>query len=400
MTTQSEHNTPTVSAYTVPTSEIIIFVSEPNVLIQTHKNLEQCSNVLEKNAEKELEPENFENFEPEIEEENNRAFYHREAKAENVAKYIYKIRDYSEKPRQFLGTDSDDGIEAIFTEHQGHPLHEIIDGNNPLRSFIDFDLSQETLNKIEPKLTRKEAYYVLIRAFRELCIEIYPDWDIKTLTLPILGTPKIIKETNEHVRPKRVVIPKNGTIFDLMLRPPHNEAEIKHSPILETLKEKISIEDRSMPEKNKNDTGTIGSEIKYIEKLLEEYKIEGGLIDMCTSKNIFTHNEVYEAIQATVACIQTSSKLWLLKMANSDNGLFFDMAPKLDIAKYKIKITEYREEPIELKILINQAVVEGLILYHNIDFLPYSRTLILRVSAREIPPFKRLLLLSFLLSSP
>ena len=77
MTTQSEHNTPTVPAYTVPTSEIIIPVSEPNALIQTHENLEQCSNVLEKNAEKELEPENFENFEPEIEEENNGAFYHR-----------------------------------------------------------------------------------------------------------------------------------------------------------------------------------------------------------------------------------------------------------------------------------------------------------------------------------
>ncbi len=93
---------------------------------------------------------------------------------------------------------------------------------------------------------------------------------------------------------------------------------------------------------------------------------------MCTFKNIFTHNEVYEAIQVTVTCIQTSLRLWLLKMEDSDNGLFFDMVPKLDIAKYEIKITEYQENSIELKILINQAVVKGLILYCNIDFLPYS----------------------------
>ncbi|RHZ80266.1 hypothetical protein Glove_137g84 [Diversispora epigaea] len=46
-------------------------------------------------------------------------------------------------------------------------------------------------------------------------------------------------------------------------------------------------------------------------------------------------------------------------MEDLDNGLFFDMAPKLDIVKYEIKITEYQKKPVKLKILINQAVVEG-----------------------------------------
>ena len=70
---------------------------------------------------------------PEIEEENNGAFYHRGPKAENVAEYMYKIRDDSVKPRQFLGTDTEDGIEAILSERQGHSLHEFIDGDDPLR---------------------------------------------------------------------------------------------------------------------------------------------------------------------------------------------------------------------------------------------------------------------------
>src|SRR4051794_5454546 len=126
-----------------------------------------------------------ENFEPEIdiEEENNGAFYHRGFKAESVAEYKYKIRDDSVKPRQFLGTDSEDGIEAILSERQGHSLHEFIDGDDPLRPIIDFDLSQEKLNKIDPKLTRKEIYTILPRAFKEVCLEVYPNWDRNTLTI-------------------------------------------------------------------------------------------------------------------------------------------------------------------------------------------------------------------------
>ncbi|RHZ54551.1 hypothetical protein Glove_426g27 [Diversispora epigaea] len=443
-------------------------------------------------------------------------------KAESVTEYMYKIRDDSVRPRQFLGTDSEDGIEAIFTERQGHSLHEFIDGDNPLCPFIDFDLSQEKLNSIVPKLTRKETYYVLIGAFREVCIEIYPDWDIKTLTvanssdqkkmsyhistfgmrltnitacalftelvrkklpvglqaekivnniansssfsLQMLGTPKIIKETNEHVRPKRAVIPENGTIFDFMLRPPNDEVPVIDSPFLEIPEEIVK--------NSKADNGTIGAEVDYVEKLLKVMNIEGfdvlyptpvsldiftlrritgshcplcnrehssdnayvvrnrktyryycyranqdtprgtkkpslkliinetvenqektlpppqkierprisdpndhfvwgDLIDMCTSGEIYTRNQVYEAIQATIAYIQTTSRLWILKMEDSDNGFYYDMASKLDFAKYEIKMIEYGGETVKLKTLIDRSVIKGLILYRNIDFLSY-----------------------------
>ncbi|RIB26577.1 hypothetical protein C2G38_2266339 [Gigaspora rosea] len=128
-------------------------------------------------------PENAENFEPDIKEENNGAFYHRGAKADSMAEYRYIIRDDSVRPRQFLGTDSEDGIEAILTEHQGHSLHEFIDGDDPLRPIIDFDLSRETFNKIELKLTPKEIQDLLCRAFAKTCKEIYSEWRPDTLTI-------------------------------------------------------------------------------------------------------------------------------------------------------------------------------------------------------------------------
>ncbi|PKK58942.1 hypothetical protein RhiirC2_795548 [Rhizophagus irregularis] len=53
-----------------------------------------------------------------------------------------------------------------------------------------------------------------------------------------------------------------------------------------------------------------------------------------------TISEVYEAIQATVACIQTTSKLWVLKIEDTNGGLYFDMAPKLDFAKYEVNLIE------------------------------------------------------------
>src|SRR5438128_1130341 len=86
--------------------------------------------------------------------------------AASVAKYNYKIRDDSIHPREFLGTDSEDGIESILTDRIGHSLHEFIDGDNPLRPFIDFDLPQETLDRIDPKLTRERVYDIICHAFK------------------------------------------------------------------------------------------------------------------------------------------------------------------------------------------------------------------------------------------
>ncbi|PKY37007.1 hypothetical protein RhiirB3_461029, partial [Rhizophagus irregularis] len=68
------------------------------------------------------------------------ALYKQDFKASDIGEYFYKIRDDSIRPRQFLGADNANGIEAILSEHKGHSLHEIIDGNELLRPIIDFNL--------------------------------------------------------------------------------------------------------------------------------------------------------------------------------------------------------------------------------------------------------------------
>ncbi|UZO28454.1 uncharacterized protein OCT59_021976 [Rhizophagus irregularis] len=103
-------------------------------------------------------------------------------KASDIGQCLYKIRDDSVRPRHFLGADNEDEIEASL-EREGHSLHEFIDGDEPLRPIIDFDLPQEVLDTIEPKLTRKEILDSLILGFRKTCLEIFPKWDYKTLTI-------------------------------------------------------------------------------------------------------------------------------------------------------------------------------------------------------------------------
>ena len=92
---------------------------------------------------------------------------------------------------------------------------------------------------------------------------------------------------------------------------------------------------------------------------------------MCTSGKKFSRAEVYEAIQATVACVQGTSKLWLIKREDRQNGLYFDMGVELKLADFKIKIIEYGGESVKLKSLIDQAVTRGLIIYKDWNFLPY-----------------------------
>src|SRR6266542_5790369 len=93
-------------------------------------------------------------------------------KVEDISECLYKIRDDSVRLRHFLGADNKDEIEAILSDREGHSLHEFIDGNEPLQPIIDFDLPQEVLDTIEPKLTRKEVLDSLILAFRKICLEI------------------------------------------------------------------------------------------------------------------------------------------------------------------------------------------------------------------------------------
>ncbi|CAB4427744.1 unnamed protein product [Rhizophagus irregularis] len=101
--------------------------------------------------------------------------YYCRFKASDVGQYRYKIRDDSVQPRNFLGADNEDEIEAILAEREGHSLHEIIDGDEPLRPIIDFDLLVEALNAITPKLSSGQAKNLLCRAFRDTCLEIFPE---------------------------------------------------------------------------------------------------------------------------------------------------------------------------------------------------------------------------------
>src|SRR3954463_6848415 len=88
--------------------------------------------------------------------------YYCKFKVSDIATSLYKIRDDSVKPRHFLGADNADEIEAILSDREGHSLHEFIDGNEPLRPIIDFNLPIETLNVITPKLSGGQAkkYFV------------------------------------------------------------------------------------------------------------------------------------------------------------------------------------------------------------------------------------------------
>ena len=211
-------------------------------------------------------------------------------KAENIGQYLYKIHDDSVRPRNFLGVDNKDKIEAILSNREEHSLHEFIDGDEPLRPIIDFDLPVEVYNSIELKLIRKEILDTLNCAFRDICLEVFPEWnrnsitiasssDIKKISLHIsttgmrlkniaqvavftelvrkklpaslqgnsiidniankcsfslriLGSSKYDEKTKEHVSVKKAMNPKDGTIFDFMIRPPNDESEITKSPLL------------------------------------------------------------------------------------------------------------------------------------------------------------------------
>src|SRR3954463_7253115 len=111
------------------------------------------------------------------------ALYYCGFKASDIGASLYKIRDDSIRPRHFLGADNEDEIEAILSDREGHSLHEFIDGDDPLHPIIDFDLPEDTLNAITPKLMRKQAKNLLCCAFRDTCLKIFPKWDKKTMAI-------------------------------------------------------------------------------------------------------------------------------------------------------------------------------------------------------------------------
>src|SRR3954447_20717275 len=93
------------------------------------------------------------------------ASYKQGFRASDIGACLYKIWDDSIRPRHFLGADNANEIEAILSDREGHSLHEYIDGDEPLRPIIDFDLPREVYDSIEPKLTGKEILDLLKLAF-------------------------------------------------------------------------------------------------------------------------------------------------------------------------------------------------------------------------------------------
>src|SRR3954468_1511959 len=54
-----------------------------------------------------------------------------------------------------------------------------------------------------------------------------------------------------------------------------------------------------------------------------------------------------------------------------NDELYFNMALKLDFVKYKVNLVKLSEKAVKLINLIDRAVIKGLILYRNINFLLY-----------------------------
>src|SRR4051794_5618581 len=103
------------------------------------------------------------------------ARYYCRTSLEAIGGNLYKFCDDSVRPRRFLGTDDENGINTILSDHEGHSLHEIIDGDESLCLIIDFDLPKESLIAIKPKLTPNGVAHILIQVFSEMCKEVFPE---------------------------------------------------------------------------------------------------------------------------------------------------------------------------------------------------------------------------------
>ena len=83
----------------------------------------------------------------------------------------------------------------------------------------------------------------------------------RSFSLRMIGTPKFDEKTGEHVHVKKAILPKDGTIFDFMLRPPNDESEVVESPLL-VIPESESISHSSMS------VDATEVELELVEKLL------------------------------------------------------------------------------------------------------------------------------------
>ncbi|CAB4382524.1 unnamed protein product [Rhizophagus irregularis] len=198
--------------------------------------------------------------------------YYCRFKASNIGQCLYKICDDTVSPRNFLDADNEDEIEAILSDREGHSLHEFIDGDEPLWPIIDFVLPQEVLDTIGSKLTHKEVLDSLILAFRKICLEIFLKWNPKTIVIASSSNVKKmsyhISTFGEHVHVKKAICPKDGSIFNFMIRPPNYESEVVKSSFLDITEPKVQRFDDTNSE-------TTQAEFELVKTLLQEARIKG-----------------------------------------------------------------------------------------------------------------------------
>ena len=84
----------------------------------------------------------------------------------------------------------------------------------------------------------------------------------------MLGSPKYNEKTGEHVCVKKAIHPKDGSIFDFMIRPPNDESEVVKSSLLDIPEPKVQRFDDTNSE-------TTVAEFELVEGLLQEANIEG-----------------------------------------------------------------------------------------------------------------------------
>src|SRR5436309_6852656 len=88
----------------------------------------------------------------------------------------------------------------------------------------------------------------------------------------MLELPKYNGKTEEHIRVKKAICPKDGTIFDFMIQLPNDESEVVKSPLLDVLEPEV----KRFPVENSDIVSeTTEAKFEVIETLLKEAGIEG-----------------------------------------------------------------------------------------------------------------------------
>src|SRR2546421_404648 len=112
----------------------------------------------------------------------------------------------------------------------------------------------------------------------------------RSFSLRMLGSPKYNEKTEEHIRVKKAIRPKDGTIFDFMIRPPNDESEVVKSPLLDIPEPEV----KRFPMENNIVNETTEAEFEVVETLLKEAGIEG-------------YSLSYPSIPASLSNVSTTS---------------------------------------------------------------------------------------------